>query len=128
MSNAQKIQTLHRLRDFLFAMMLRQWREEGWVVKPQFDCKAENHRQKATLATADTTEHVVKLWPHQVEKGQEVERTMVHETFGHMLFALDGTKSDERLADKIEELLWPILTKSQKQQLRNLTGNQDDGE
>lgn len=118
MTAREKIRTLHRLRDLLFDMALRKWQAEGWVIRPHL----EHNPKGPNLAWVDFDEGIVHVYPHPVDNGQPVPKTLVHEILGHILFDLDGSKQDERAADAVETLLWPILTASQRQALGNLVG------
>lgn len=122
MTRQQKVWALHRLRDVLFDLAVRRWQEEGWVVKPHMECRETRHGKRAALAVLDEDEHVCHVYSHPTEKDQPVAKTMLHEVVGHILLGLEGQPRDERAADKIEDLLWPILTPQQKAQLSNLVG------
>ena len=124
MTARQRVLTLAQLRDILVGLSLRRWEEEGWVVRPHLECKGKAaHEHEAILAWLDEDEHVLHLHPHPSEKDQPVTRTILHELVGHILLDLGSSTRDERLVERLEGLLWPILTRTQRKMLANLVGS-----
>jgi hypothetical protein len=110
------------IRDTLLAIAFRRWKRDGWVVRPRLRCSAGAHvpGKRITLALVDEEANVVDLFPHPDEKAQPVPKTLLHELVGHVLLDLDGRKSEEDLADALEDALWTLLTPSQRRQLGQL--------
>jgi hypothetical protein len=106
--------TLHGLRDTLLDAALRKVREENWAVLPHLA-----HRPGGDLGWLDEDEHLIHVYPHAEEHGP-VEKTLLHELLHILLDKLIHRARDEKTVEKLEDLLWPTLTPSQRRTLADL--------
>lgn len=118
LSTRQKLLVLYGLRDLLFSVAMKKWREEGWVIQTHLTAARGNH-----YASVDEAQTIVHLYPHDSLPDQPPEKTLLHE-LGHILFEYynGDSKREEGAVQQWEDLVWAVLRPDQRRQLRNLFG------